>query len=80
MHKGGTLEVTPGLSEEEPESDDEGPFRSARSARIVAEKGPRLTTFSFRVMGNEGNLESIYQYTIENANAEMDPMKVEEVS
>merc|ERR1719181_1423008 len=79
MHKGGTLEVTPGLSEEEPESDDEGPFRSARSARQVAEKGPRLTTFSFRAIGPKGHLESIFQYTLENANAELDPMKVEEL-
>ena len=74
MYQGGALEMCPGLSEEEPESDDDGPFQSARGARVVAEHGPRLTTFSVPAPGQRA-----FQYTIENVNAELDPTRIEEV-
>ena len=77
VHDEGVLEVTPGLSEEEPESDDERPYRSVRSVRIVGEKGPRLTTFSFSCAGGEG---PAFQYTLENANTETSMTRIEEVS
>jgi hypothetical protein len=75
----GALEVTPGFSEEEPESDEEGPFRSLRAERVVSEKGPRLTSFSFKTIGNDGHVDQIYRYTLENMSAELDPTRVEEL-
>jgi len=78
-HRGGALEVTPGFSEEEPESDDEGPFRSLRASLVVAEKGPRLTTFSFSSLRVNGQVDRVFQYTLENVNSELDPSRVEEL-
>ena len=55
-------QVTPGFSEEEPESDDDGPFRSAGSLKIIAERGARLTTFTLRVSSPiDGSVAGVYQ-------------------
>ena len=67
-------EIYPDAVMEEPESDDDGPFQSARGARVVAEHGPRLTTFSVPAPGQRA-----FQYTIEYVNAELDPTRIEEV-
>ena len=80
MHKKGTLEVTPGFSEEEPESEDDGPFRSAASLKVIAERGARLTTFTLRVSSPlDGSTVGVYQYTIENMNGMPDTMKLEQL-
>ena len=55
-------QVTPGFSEEEPESDDDGPFRSTASLKIIAERGARLTTFTLRVSSPvDGSVAGVYQ-------------------
>lgn len=78
MHRGGALEVRPGLSEDEPESDDDaGPFCSASSAKKRLAQGARLTTFSFSVPGE--NASRVFEYSLENVNAEVDLTRIEEV-
>lgn len=73
IFQGGSQQVTPGFSEEECESDEEGgPYRTIRSCRIAKTKGHRLTTFSLIGFKN-------FRYSLENLNSET-LGSVEEVS
>jgi len=78
MHRGGALEVLPGLSESEPESDDDaGPFCSASSAKKRLAQGAKLSTFMFSVLSD--NVSRVFEYSLENVNAEVDFTRIEEV-
>jgi hypothetical protein len=59
VHKGDALEVIPGLSEAQVDADDQGAYRSARSAQ-AHEWPPRLTSFAFTAH------QDTFHYTVEN--------------
>lgn len=64
IYQGGSLQVTPGFSEEEEESDEEGgPYRSIKNMRVAKTKGHRLTTFQFAGFQQ-------FRYTLENLSSE----------
>lgn len=78
MHRGGALEVLPGLSESEPESDDDaGPFCSANSSKKRLVHGAKLSTFVFSVISDK--VSRVFEYSLENVNAEVDFTRIEEV-
>lgn len=79
VHRGGVMEVSPGFSEEEPEPDDEGVFRTANTLRLASEMGARLTTFKLRVNASaEGTGRQVFQYTVENVNGFHNVEKIEQ--
>ena len=60
----GTIEATPGFSQEEPEDETNPIFASLHSLNVRQKEGPKLSTFRFSTPRG-----SVFEYTITNKNA-----------